>query len=224
MLAILGALLALTGCGKSFDWNQKVTVEVQTPEGIKSAASVQHIEWACCGPIKAMDGPSASSKVVGEAVVVDLGGKYLFALLRGDGTSFAGAADSIASFALWGPRKALGTEEGLRYMTSLPYGTSAVLQPGNLPLLVTFTDVNNPETVKLVNPANLAASFGQGYALKSISVEITHEKVSEGEIEKVLGWIKTFEGPGLCPPTFQPIDESPFCSLRGLRDFRRNEK
>ena len=83
VLTILAAL-ALTGCGDTYEWNQKITVEVETPDGVKSGSSVQHIRWVAGAGYPGMDGPSADSKVTGEAVVVDLGGgKYLFALLSG---------------------------------------------------------------------------------------------------------------------------------------------
>jgi hypothetical protein len=96
------ASLALTGCGEKFEWNQKITVEVETPDGLRSGSSVQHVVWNAGSAYPGMDGPSAASTVTGEAVVVDLGGgKYLFALLNGS-HGFKGEAANIASFAFWG--------------------------------------------------------------------------------------------------------------------------
>ena len=56
------------------------------------------------------------------------------------------------------------------------------------PLLVTFTDIIDPTTVKVVDPDNLAETFGPGASLKRITLEITDEPVTEGKIESVLGW------------------------------------
>ncbi|MEO6202469.1 MAG: hypothetical protein ABIU05_13315 [Nitrospirales bacterium] len=59
----------------------------------------------------------------------------------------------------------------------------------NYPLLVTFTDINDPKTVQQVDPGNLAATFGPGVSLKRITLEITDEPVTEGKLESVLGWL-----------------------------------
>ena len=54
------------------------------------------------------------------------------------------------------------------------------------PMLVTFTDIDDPSSVQRVDPANLAASFGPGVTLKRITVEVTKDPVTTG-IEKRLG-------------------------------------
>lgn len=53
------------------------------------------------------------------------------------------------------------------------------------PLLVTFTDIDDPSSVQRVDPANLAASFGPGIRLKRITVEVSDDDVTTG-IEKRL--------------------------------------
>ncbi len=71
-----------------------------------------------------------------------------------------------------------------------------------VPLLVTFTDIDDPASVKRVDPDDLVASFGEGYALKAITLGITNEAVTEGRVEDVLGWI--VEAGYLVPPEQQP--------------------
>jgi hypothetical protein len=209
--------LALTGCGDSYEWNQKVTVEVVTPEGVKSGYSVQHINWQSGTAYPGMDGPSASSKVTGEAVVVDLGGgKYLFALLGGT-HGLKGAAANIASFAFWGPDKAAGTAEGLRFLTKLPVGTSAVLEPENYPLLVTFSDVNDPSTVQKVDPVDIAIRFGPGFALRGIKLEINAERTITAKLDGQLNWLSKNEESALLP-NLRPDDFS-FAAKRRHGNF-----
>ena len=65
------------------------------------------------------------------------------------------------------------------------------LDPKDYPLLVTFTDITDPTTVKQVNPTNLAATFGPGVSLKRITLEITDEPVTEGKIEQVLPCLRS---------------------------------
>jgi hypothetical protein len=189
--------LALTGCGDSYEWHQKVTVEVETPDGMKSGSSIQHIRWVSGTAYPGMDGPSADSKVTGEAAVVDLGGgKYLFALLSGS-HGLKGAAANIASFAFWGPDKAVGTAEGLRFLTKLPVGTKAKLKPSNYPLLVTFGDINDPSTVQKVLPNNLFESFGDGVSLTAITLEMSDEKQSSAGMRRMLHWLSDYPEPPL---------------------------
>ena len=77
MLA-LAAAFALTSCGYSLPtYRYRMTVEVETPEGLRSGSTV--IE------VKNGSGPTGGvgSSVRGEAVAVDLGARgILFALLR----------------------------------------------------------------------------------------------------------------------------------------------
>ena len=60
-------------------------------------------------------------------------------------------------------------------------------------MLVTFGDINVPASVKLVDPKNLAASFGPGYRLKDMTLEITDEAMTEGRVESVLTWLAALE-------------------------------
>jgi hypothetical protein len=52
-------------------------------------------------------------------------------------------------------------------------------------MLVTFKDIADPTSVVLVDPDDLAASFGAGYRLKAITVQVTDKPVTVG-IEKRL--------------------------------------
>ena len=58
-------------------------------------------------------------------------------------------------------------------------------------MLVTFDDITKPETVRRVNPADLAAVFGEGVRLKAVTLEITEEAVTEGRVVPVLPWLIT---------------------------------
>ena len=78
-----GAAVVLSGCSLNPDemdflWQKpyyaKLQVEIDTPRGVKSGASVIEVTW---------DKANKGFKVRGEAVAVDLpGGQTVFALLR----------------------------------------------------------------------------------------------------------------------------------------------
>ena len=57
------------------------------------------------------------------------------------------------------------------------------------PTLVTFTDITDPATVKKVDPDNLTAIFGPGVTLEAVTLEITHDRVTEGKVAQILPWL-----------------------------------
>jgi hypothetical protein len=76
---LLVASLSLTGCG-SYDWHQKLTVIVDTPDGPKTGEAVTAVSWR--GNPVFRDGADYDTEVEGEAVVVEVvRGRYLFMLL-----------------------------------------------------------------------------------------------------------------------------------------------
>jgi len=48
------------------------------------------------------------------------------------------------------------------------------------PMLVTFGDLDDPASVERVDPDDLAAIFGEGVALKRITVQLTDDPVTTG--------------------------------------------
>jgi hypothetical protein len=190
VLFLFAAVTSLSGCGERHEWRQKVAVTVETPAGDVSGSAVQAIEWTGGGDRKfVQSGSPIHSKTVGEAPFTDLGGgRYLFALLITGGKTFKGNAADLAPFALCAQGERVPGAVCFSKIARMAVGTKAVLEPDNYPMLVTFDDISDPKTVKLVDPANLAATFGPGFALKSIAIEITDENVTEGKVEKVLGW------------------------------------
>ena len=54
------------------------------------------------------------------------------------------------------------------------------LPPGRYLVRVKFDDVAKPETVRLVDPADLAATFGTGVRLRGMTFEMMEEAVTEG--------------------------------------------
>ncbi len=198
LLAIpIAGFLAYRGLigGQTVSYNQRLTVIVDTPAGeVRGAAvtSVTNIDTS--GIIVPREARGVSSKVVGEAVVVEVTpGRWLFALLDGreDGL---GKAEYLVypAFAL---DKALGTdgfrsyEAAMAKLRAQPPDTPGTIPPSDYPLMVTFDDITKPETVRQVDPADLAAAFGPGVVLKAVTLEVTEEPVTDGRVQGVLGWL-----------------------------------
>ena len=155
--AVLGMLavgcLSIAACGERWSWHEKITAEVETPDGIVTGSSVirrtlTHTDSSFAPP----EARGASSHVTGEAVVVEVvPGRYLFVLLKDLPNSFS------VFFPGEAPVEVADRFETLRQTREVPRD--------HYPLLVTFTDINDPTTVQRVDPDNLAATFGPGVSL-----------------------------------------------------------
>lgn len=196
------ALLAQAGCGilwQNYDWCQKITLTVETPDGIVTGVGMQRVAVTNTdGAWVPPEARGASSDVTGEAAVVEVApGRYLFALLTGPdrGNGHRGDAGQIAQYA-FGP--ALQDDRGRflpieprmeRLIELIDEGASAPLPPEAYPLLVTFVDPDDPASVRAVDPNDLAAAFGPGHALRGITVTLSRDQIETGQVEEVLRWL-----------------------------------
>lgn len=184
-------LLGIYGCWQAvfpFGWfNYKLTLVVNTPEGQKVGSSVRKIIVAKM-PKLLPDEHGGQIDVRGEALVVDLGERgVLFALLK-EGKSIGSDAKRII-FKEFPTDHAIYSRSGISYYRNLE--AKKELAFDRLPMLVRFRDMNDPKTVELVDPNDLAASFGEGVKLKSATIEMTNEAVTTG-VEKYLRWLPEY--------------------------------
>ena len=170
------ALLAALFIGDQIRINRpghkyRLTVEVETPEGVKSAFGVMAVR-----PDRSYSRGGHTS-TIGDAVFVDLGGsknglkygpKNLVALLAHiDGKL---DLDGINYVALRAYTSAGGHRVSFNEMIRL---TGIVPVNGALtPVLVTFADPANPATARVVPPEDAEAVLGEGYRLHRITAEV----------------------------------------------------
>lgn len=210
-LAVLltASALPLSGCGlggEQFpDYRYCLTVEVDTPEGLKTGYSVIEVSTARAGENSIPTPRLISMRSRGQAVVVDLGKRgLLFAILsNGESSDWANDVMLLLTPPLPEPRK--WTDEDVRNW--FPKRFAAMLEhrevievpryyPDNgnrddipaRPLLVRFGDISDPTSVEKVDPDALSASFGEGVKLRRITIQLTEEPVTTG-IEKRLVWL-----------------------------------
>jgi len=196
VLTGLAALIAITylyiqWAYPTYRLRYRLTVEVETPNGLKTGSSV--IESKREEHIVVIPGVLPESwRVTGEAVFVDLGdGKNLIVTLT---NRSSGLKDSVSAAGLpYSPGPDLKVSGYPARWRAVKRLKTRNIAPERLPTIVTFTDINDPKTVKRVDPRNLAASFGEDYALKRATVEVTHDVVSEG-IEGKLSWLRALKG------------------------------
>jgi len=175
-------------------YRQKMTIEVETPQGPVSASSVTAVVQGLAKAVLGHPGGRGYARLTGEAVVLEVApGRYLFALLDGQ----AMLAQQVFAAEIGLDREPAARPEMAVWLDRLARLRMSRELPQKLyPLLVTFADIADPKTVRRVEPDNLAASFGPGVRLRAITLEITDEKVTEGRVEAVLGW---FEFPNIDP-------------------------
>ncbi|MCK1638832.1 hypothetical protein IVA95_14745 [Bradyrhizobium sp. 157] len=143
--------------------NYRLSVEVETPEGRKSASGVVAVH-----PDRSYT-RRGQTRTVGDAIFVDLGqGKNLVALLAHVDNNVV--LDDMNYVALRAYTAAAGKRVSFNEMSRL---TGVVpVKDTLIPVLVTFTDPANPGTARQVAPDDAEAVLGRGYRLQEISAEV----------------------------------------------------
>jgi hypothetical protein len=141
----------------------RVTVEVDTPAGVKSASGVVAVT-----PYRGYSG-IGRTRTSGEAVFVDLGGgKNLVALLAHLDNKID--LDAINYVALRAYTAAAGSRVNFNDM-SKQTGTVPV-KAALVPVLVAFADPANPGSARLVSPDDSETVLGKGFRLHGITAEV----------------------------------------------------
>jgi hypothetical protein len=179
IIVISGAAVALamgdsTG-NKEYSWRYKITVEIETPEGVKIGSSVRQviIKRKEIGWSRINNSPHYvfNEKLTGEAVVIDLGERgVVFSLIQlGD------YHDALNAFDI----------KTYQEVVDLPLGSKAKLTD-KLPIFVTFKNMDDPKSVKGLNKQDLSRDLGQGVHLKSVTIKITEAPVTWGFVDEYL--------------------------------------
>ena len=226
----------IAGDGKSArgTWRYKMTVEIETPEGIKTGSAVREV--SAYSLTYSLSGAGGRAKIEkGEAVVVDLGKRgTVFALMRGIG----GDVDyrySIVFKAFPHERGGL-TPEGIQHYREMKSSDKVVLPVDLYPMFVRFRDMNDPKTVEnlleteavgqgwpkknKLKADHFEEAFGEGVRIKSVTMEMTEEEVNWQGIEKWLPWLSEYYGKTLDGQRYHTIkSQFPFANSLGTGSF-----
>jgi hypothetical protein len=216
------AALSVSACAPSLpDYRYRLTVEVDTPDGMRSGSSVIQVASHVSSQYSLSPG-DVTTQVTGEAVAVDLpGGKTLFALLSKPGS--AEGANTYAFDALI-PKPWIGWEEYVADVNALTRRRDVgVLPVKDWPMLVTFDNTDDPASVKGIDPLDPANGLGSAMKIRRVTVQVTRDGVTTG-IEKRLKWLESQHGQLLETKISDPvskrnlsvINEGSF-SLRGFK-------
>lgn len=191
VVLLLAMAFLLPGCRLiglyNWSWNQKLELRVMTPDGEVSGSAVMRAsygfrpEWWGWGDRgRSIIGHS------GEAAFVEVApGRYLFAIMSENDPEMA-----YETFI--GPITT-SREERIEGFDRLYRLRETRALPRELyPTLVAFRNINDPASVQKVDPDDLEASFGPGYALYGVNISITGDPVTKRKINNVLPWIEHY--------------------------------
>jgi hypothetical protein len=207
-LAIFG-LLSLLVVGDQIrirrpEFKYRLQVEIETPDGVKSAANVYSVT-----PNRSYggsnSGESSGPKTRGDALFVDLGGgRNVVALLAvGTEPTDLDATNYTAMRAFL----SAGRKVQFRDMKKTTAMTPVTVPAENAPVLVSFKDLNDPNSARRLTADNAEGLLGPGYKLRGVTVSTVANgfwpvdfggalgvPVSRG-VEEKLPWLKGEPGP-----------------------------
>ena len=194
---IAAVALVLAGCGSKTSFRYKLTLSVDTPDGVKAASTVVEMKFHEVS----IPERGTQTTVTGEALYLDLGpgNRPLIALI---GKAFENPSSRRRRYwTISGPDpffvlRLYGDEQPAKDMLEAverfaTWRGPRVIEIEDLPDLVTFTDITDPRSVKRVEPHSLATALGRDVRWKSMTLEITDEPLSTG-IEKRLPWLTSY--------------------------------
>ena len=199
---LAGALVAagamLGGCWpifgpESVTFRYRMTVEVQTPQGLRSGSAVREV----LGRNAHFLGSGGFSTPRGEAVMVELPNRETLFVLLDDGRGPIYDYGNVVPALLW-PEGEFGGDQTVAN-AKIAISNHALIElprtaqkPSSLsgisdlwPLMVRFKDISDPDSAEKVDPDNMPASFGSGYVVRRITIQITDEPVTD-VIKKIL--------------------------------------
>ena len=183
----------------------RLTIEVQTPGGVRSASGVMAVHMGKDSGILPEAGGRSSTR--GDAIFIDLGdGRNLIATLTHgkNGLYFDGM-----NFLAMNAFAEAGQKVPFKEVSRLTGKVQLYVYGDLIPTLVTFGNVTDPNTVRVLDPGDIEAVFGSGFHLNRVILEMVPvgfwpldfggplgEPVTRG-IEKRLPWIAQWTSRGL---------------------------
>ncbi len=234
MALLVGAYAAWSIAYPSGTWRYKMTVTVETPEGIKTGSAVREVYVAAFPKLSPHMLPTVRLK--GEAVVVDLEPRgVLFALLSGYKIG-ADYGSDLPGYVFY-PKGWL-SDKGIREMSTLKAGPTE-LDPTWYPKFVRFRDIADPKTVEnllelesdgkhpssfTIKKDRFAEAFGAGVKLKSVTIEMTDEPVTWG-VERWLPWLPEYYNKMFDGLRYNTIkSNNPFANSMSAGSFKAGDK
>lgn len=169
----------------NFSYRTKLTLTISTPSGLIEASGVRQIDATKSYFNFAQSGGNYWTRT-GEALVVDLGeGRYLFAPPKG----WPDLAREMSAKGI------IRSSLELEHQSEIRSQVAPISVPIERMLwMATFADLTDPNSIQGVDAQDLAATFGAGYALTRVTLQVTEDPLTEGRVRQVLGWLRGYNG------------------------------
>lgn len=185
-LVLASIILILAGCSLPRAFNYRLTVAIETPEGVRTGSSVRRIsfQWAW---IKNL-GAAYGSTSFGEAVAIDLGKRgYIFALPKRVQPLEIGVTD--AHGLITNSLLDCNDCEGQDVDNMVRRKAQALVYRGRYKfVLVRFRNLSDPRSMDVINESDIENILGAGVKIKSMTIAITDDAPTTGII-KLLPWV-----------------------------------
>ncbi|MGA2044748.1 MAG: hypothetical protein ABSG83_15410 [Roseiarcus sp.] len=206
-LALVAAWrLAARSLVPSASLHYKLSIDIDDNGVLRHGAGVVEVGFQSQGPVLIGNTPQWSASTIGEAFWVDIGecGTLVVTLVgefrrsrrdpNATGVQEVGSTTAVpASLLAYFNFDVTGLPNGLESKAKIDAfaasGARVDINPYTLPLLLRFCDLKDPSSLEVVDPDDLAASFGAGVRLIGARVEITNEPLTSG-IRERLPWLK----------------------------------
>ena len=206
ILLVLGILaISLYGCWQwkypSTTWRYRLTIAVEADGQVHEGSGVVEVTFSRV-PAPLPEMRSVDTEIRGQAVFVDLGARgNLAAIIPGYRSTERPKSDSLSHLSqnVFRERNPDFNIYDMRSMTGV-----VEISPELLPALVYFKNVNDPASHVIVDPGDMAAAYGAGVEIRSVSIEVTRDPVTTG-IEDKLPLLKSLaRGDALLAPGMSP--------------------
>jgi hypothetical protein len=171
LIVLAGCYLGLQHLAGTQTHHFRLSLSVETPDGVRTASSVLKVTYRWVQTLGS--GPATGYDLKGEAVFLDLGqGRNIIMLLAHGPTG-----DSVDAIA-WLPTSALlGLPSGWSAFEALANGGkklagSTELKPPLIPTIITFSDLKDPATARVITPEDYGYLFGAGTRFKGVKLEM----------------------------------------------------
>ncbi len=193
LILLIFFLLVVTGSYKWGSWNYRITVEIETPEGIKTGSAVRNVYISKRPALLGENNDGNRIEVTGESVVIDLGERgHVFSLI-----GWSSYYEMLEAF--YELRSGSWEDKIKKGKKILKVGETGDLK-NYAPGFVSFENIKDPRTIRLVRDGlsksigskrdikdNFENIYGNGVKLKKITIEITDDPVTWGAVDLVLG-------------------------------------
>jgi hypothetical protein len=166
----------------SASYRFRMTVEVETPQGLRSGSGVMKVMSYRTLALTSEEKPGGGG-LIGEAVVVDLPDGPLFVLLKLPEAK--GDLGAVVTLALAPEARGGGIEaytNAVKKLGGLFNRSHAELPREDWPMMVRFRNLNDPKSMQRIDL--------DAMGVERILLETTRDKMTVGIEKKFLGWLR----------------------------------